>query len=419
MGNCKLLFCLLTVILLFSCGSSSNKSAGESVNNAEVIMNKPTEQGSIGSMDIPVPEFFWMLQPWKKGTLATMDGNARFAEIVFSGESSFRVRPLVDFPKNRIDKSLVVAHEGNLCIVNSSWRFYVADVAEKRTKEYMPQGGWKWTEMSPVVLDAENQIIVFKYYVSSDYEDEPNSQPRYNIIYDMKNDKELYKSPDAGEALAFYFPINTETFLAINIAKNNAQSEYVFYNWKTKEITRNDLTKQITAVAGQSTSMTIGKNRNINMEERYFFGDILGKKIKITWDEKYEDVKVIPLDYLIPKGKRFDDIIFSSDYKWATTLVGGYSGMFGESLYKRAFFHMDELYPNGISMPIFNEEYEEYYSARGHFVEHPVHGWCYADEIWSKATGTRKQFLRLYKMKDVDDEITRILLERADARLKQ
>ena len=116
------------------------------------------------------------------------------------------------------------------------------------------------------------------------------------------------------------------------------------------------------------------------------------------------------MDYLIPENKRFDEVItISANAQWATTLVGGYSGLHNEDLYKRAFFHLDARYPNGISMPVLSANYDKFHSDRGTFVEHPVHGWCYADEIWAKEKEKNKQYLRLYKMSDVLAEINKQL----------
>jgi hypothetical protein len=68
---------LIFSLILFSCNTTEKK----------VIMNIPDESGEIGSMDIPVRPFFWMLQPWGEGTLVTVDGRARFSEMSFEGNN--------------------------------------------------------------------------------------------------------------------------------------------------------------------------------------------------------------------------------------------------------------------------------------------------------------------------------------------
>jgi len=259
----------LSILLLFSCKTQIdgiNKKQTEKLSAGKVIINTPTEAGTIGSIDIPAPDFFWMLRSWKQGTLATMDGNARFAEILFVGDYGFKVKALVDFPKQRIDRRLVAAPDSNLFIANSSTMFYIADVLNKKTKEYRPVWNWRWNENIPKILDIENQIILFSYRASNRYRQSPGYQPCYNIIYNAKNDIELYRSPEEGEQISFYFPITKEIFLAIKytITNNNRQQEYCFYNWKTKEITKNDLTKKLTDIGNQN--IIIYYDHNINIE---------------------------------------------------------------------------------------------------------------------------------------------------------
>ena len=418
-------FVLLFTSLLSSCWhielikyinelAHPNKQTKESVRNTppeKVIVNTPIEKGTIGSMDIPASDFFWILRPWKQGTIVTMDRKARFSEITFSGDSGYEVTPLVDFPQG--GGRLIAAPEGDLCIANHNSMFYIADTANKKTKEYMPIWGSRLDEHIPTILDPENQIILFDYSPLGDY----SRQPCFNIIYDMKNDMELYKSPDGGESLSMYLPITQEIVLAVEyLTKDRQQKEYYFYNWKTKEIIRNDLTRLFT---DYGSAGSLDKYRNINLKDRYmFYKEYPGyKTIKISWDENYNNIKSIPMDYLIPKGKHFDDIVFSPDYKWAKTLVGWYDGLNNDSLYKSIFFHLDDRYPNGISIPIFTEDYDKSSSSgRGTFVEHPVHGMCYAEDIWSKETGKSKQYLRLYKMSDVLEEINRQLMPEIPAK---
>jgi hypothetical protein len=63
-------------------------------------------------------------------------------------------------------------------------------------------------------------------------------------------------------------------------------------------------------------------------------------------------------------------------------------------------------------MPVITEDYETWrWGDFGAFVNHPIHGLCFAQE-WHKG---RQQYLRLYKMSDVLAEINRRLLEAANS----
>jgi len=393
---------LVAAVFLFSC---------KKINAEEVIVNTPTESGTIGSIDIPSPEFFWLLRPWNKGTLATMNGKARFAEISFNEENRIKITSLINFPEQRIDRTLITAPESGICITKSRYMFFIADTANKKTKEFMPIWGWRFEENIPVVLDAENGIILFGYFADESY----RIQPRYNIIYDVKNDKTLYESPKEGEENEYIYPFSTELILCAKYYADEEsfywywkKQEYFLYNWKTKEIIHNELTKFLT---DNGIRYLLSNGVNIDLKERYMFvdfpipGELLKtRKVKITWNENYEDVKVIPLDYLIHEGQYLSEFSISSDGKWATVLFGGYD----DYLWRTVFFHLDSRYPNGMSMPIFTEDYDEFHFRRGAFFEHPEYGWCYADEKHKEdKKGKEKLYLRLYKMSDVLEEINR------------
>jgi hypothetical protein len=58
---CKIMLLLLTLLLIDCTGLKSN-SGGLAA--------------GLKSIDIEAPAFFWLLQPWKGGTLATIDEQA-------------------------------------------------------------------------------------------------------------------------------------------------------------------------------------------------------------------------------------------------------------------------------------------------------------------------------------------------------
>jgi hypothetical protein len=389
-------------------------------NKGKAIINTPSESGTIGSIDIPSPGYFWLLRPWKKGKLATMDGKARFAEISFSGKNRMRITSLVNFPKEPINRMLITAPEAGICITRMRWMFYIADIVNKKTKKYMPLTQWRFHESYPEVLDEENGIVYFGYYATGGYKE----QHIYNIIYDVKNDKTLYESPEDGEENEIIYPFSTELFLCENYIWDETQDywkrqKYFLYNWKTKEIFQNELTKFLT---DKEEATILSRGENINVKERYMFADfpipgekISTKKAKITWDENYENVKVISLDYLINEKQHLCDFYISSDGKWATVDIGGYMKDYGDYLYQTVFFHLDSRYPNGMSIPIFTEGYGEHHFGGGAFFEHPEYGWCFAVEKYKEdKKGNDKLYLRLYKMDDVLAEINRQLSEKAE-----
>jgi len=109
--------------------------------------------------------------------------------------------------------------------------------------------------------------------------------------------------------------------------------------------------------------------------------------------------------YKRKEGYSVSDIIISSDGSWVTAKVTDYSeynsGDYNNTFLKtRVFFHIDNKYLNGISMPVFSDSRENAENTNnddGAFVQHPVYGMCYAQE-WHNEEGL---YLRLYKMDDV------------------
>jgi len=200
--------------------------------------------------------------------------------------------------------------------------------------------------------------------------------------------------------------IATVISLAVMCCKNTKENSIPAIkdnNITTVEVVENELSKTLDRSAGLILSPFL----NIHVSKRFLFMPTDDEKVKITWDEHYSNVKVIPISYLISKESWFTDFIISSDGNWATTFVGKYIKRYKQGLYKRAFVHLDERYPNGISTPVIIGDYEDYHWDSGAFVEHPVHGMCFAEE-WHKEEGKKNQlYLRLYKMSDVLAQINR------------
>jgi hypothetical protein len=257
------------------------------------------------------------------------------------------------------------------------------------------------------LLDPQEGLVGYPYSYT-----ERDSINNSLFVYNYKEDRMVYESPP-GFSITPRMAIDSQYALSWRqqlIAGNkNKVYQDVFYNWRTGEIVENDLTE---AIFRHRITLLVRPCRNISLTRRYAFGssDTIGK-VKLTWDRDYSDVKIIPLDYLLPRPELgFSDFILSADGAWASCLVWGYRGLRNNDLCKRAFFHLDERYPNGISIPVITDDYESYgwdYSA---FVQHPVHGMCFAQE-WHKEG---QLYLRLYKMSEVLAEINRQMVEKGE-----
>jgi hypothetical protein len=175
-------------------------------------------------------------------------------------------------------------------------------------------------------------------------------------------------------------PIDTNIWMQISVDKNyifgsksnlidgKIEDEKIFYNWRTGEVVNNDLTQ---AMNLEKINVNLDPYRNFHTGKRFLFGDsgTLQQKVKITWNKEYSNMEIAPLSYLLPQGGRgFGEFIISPDGVWASTLVF-YRGLRNELLCKRAFFHLENRYPNGISIPIITDDYEEYRLDYGTFVK--------------------------------------------------
>jgi hypothetical protein len=376
-------------------------------------VNNPDENGAIGSIDIPSPKFFWMLRPWKEGTLVTIDGEARFAEMSFIGGNRIRIKPLVNFPRMPLDPELITYPEHDLIISKSARRFHLADIAARKTKSFAPYLTNRHDESAPILMDGSEGLMIFPYYWLGDYSGRFN----FFVVYNYRTDKIIAENR-TDEDMRLEYPLDSENLIAFTRRPPLPKEDYI-YNWRTGERTENDLTKTTTKL---DASLTLEPLININLRKRFLFSDIRTFEKpscgKITWEEGFKDVKAVPLGYLIPKDKWVDDFLLSPDGQWATCFIGGYRGLFKELLEKRVFFHLDDRYPNGISMPVFADGYYEYHWYSGVFVRHPVHGMCFAEEKLKEENGRERRYLRLHKMDDVLAEINRQLLEKANEALR-
>jgi hypothetical protein len=356
-------------------------------------------------LDIRSRGFFWLLRPWKTGTLVTIDGWGRFSELSFKGEKGITLKPLVNFPRRQTDRLLYVWPEAGLLMTKTSnTTFHIADTVTGKTKSFMPLVTWAYVSGMPILLDPAEGIINLDYAHIQD-------KTWIRMLYNYKTDTTLEER--RGEGTKFYldYPLTNTTCLAHSHESN---IDFFIYDWRKDQALRNAFTDSLTNANIYSIDIFQSFARNIHFKTRTMFtkGDFRYRNqlpLKIVWNDDYSETTITPINYLLSAGLWFDDFLFSSGGSWVETQVGGFRGLYDELLDKRAFLHLDARYPNGISMPIFTEDYFTAKTDYGSFVEHPVYGTCFAEE-WYKG---RKLYLRLYKMSDVLTEINRQLLEKA------
>jgi len=362
----------------------------------------------ITPIDIRTPNFLWLIQPWKDGKLATIDGWGRFAEISFIGANRIKIKHLTNFPRTALDRNLITWPQADLMASTSGKMHHLAAIGINKTKSHVPLLSWVHWGINPVLLDSVEGLIGYSYILDRNDND---INTRF-FIYNYREDTMVYESLENEFTIVPIIAINDHIVLSWErrLNGNRVEDKNILYDWRKNEIIENDFTNELNT---QRIDLMIGHLFNVNLEKKQIFGysRLHDDRFKITWNEGFSDIRVTPLSYLLPNtGMNFSNFIFSADGMWVSTFVTGYRGLNNENLSKRAFFHLDNRYPNGISIPVITEDYEERQWDYSAFVEHPVHGLCFAQE-WHK---NGRQYLRLYKMNDVLTEINRRLLNTAE-----
>jgi hypothetical protein len=396
--------CLLIIIIVSSC--SSNKK-----NNADIDF--VNDKNEVKPIDIKAP-FFWMVRPWKEGKLVTLDGWGRYAEISFSGANKMAIKSLVEFPRVQQDGwGFMTWPESGVIASKSGKMDHIAAVDDNKTKSHVPLLTWVHNEPYVVLLDPDEGLIAYQYSLNRNDRDIGVSL----FIYNYKTDTMVYETPDPGAPSPQKYNIDMQMAIDDRYMLSNSstyhdgwRSDNFFYDWKKGEITRNDLTEYL----NQTNSYVF--NNCVQLDRRYLFIKVEEdedneKLLKIDWDAEYSNIQATDMSSLFQEiyKKSYSiselDLIISSDGSWVTTTITDFSEYNPDDtnnrfITTRVFFHIDNKYPNGISIPIFSDGDERSGNTKhdeGAFVRHPVYGMCYAQEWRSE----EKIYLRLYKMDDV------------------
>jgi len=409
----SLIICFPLIITVSSCAGIKKHFDNYNIKfnvNTDLINDK----NEVRPIEIKMP-FFRMVRPWKEGKLVTLDGWGRYAEIFFIGKNKLRLKHLVDFPGVQQDGwGFVAFPEAGLIASRSGKTHLLAAIDDGKTKSHIPLLSWVHNEPDFILLDPGAGLAAYQYgFIRAD-----GGLSEKLFIYNYKTDAMIYETPDPSASsprdnIDMQFRID-ENYIWSNISTYTEEGEWkydtIFYDWKKGEIKRNELTEFLC-----KNNSYISYN-HIHLGRRCLFADIEKKEeenpyklFKIDWDEDYSNLQVTDMSYLFQdfyqKRHAVSDIIISSDGSWVTAKVTDYSDYNpyddnNHFIKTRVFFHMDNKYLNGISMPVFSDGGETMESTNhdeGAFVRHPVYGMCYAQEWHSE----KEIYLRLYKMDDV------------------
>jgi hypothetical protein len=386
------------------------------ISRGKPIFRTLSNKGLIGHIDIKINDYFFELRPWRDGKLITLDGWGCYAEMSFKDKNKIILKPLVDFPRAQQDIwTLTTWPEAGVITSTSGKMAHIASIDDGITKSHIPMLTWVHRDPKLILLDPNEGLIAHQYSLNRNRTDVGVS----NYIYNYKTDTFVYKTPDLNnenqhEHAVFMSIVMDDQYILSYMQYYDEQDldryDYFLYDWRNGKKIRNDLTETL-----NKNNSYIYKQNNINLNRRVLFAynseDRRNRKlIKISWDENYSNVQVADMSNLLQEiYKKYSisplNILISSDGSWVTAQVTDLSDWNPNAdnrgfIDTRIFFHIDNKYPNGISMPVFidsEETRDNTNNEDGVFVQHPVYGMCYAQKWQIK----RKNYLRLYKMDDV------------------
>ena len=168
-----------------------NKLPTEWLNMEKMGENELTIESN---KDIRCKEYFYKIEPWKDGKLATIDGLGRFSTFEITGEDKIKITPLVQFPKKKIDGRFKTFPEIDIMwsCVYMAVQFF-SDIKNSRNIETVPIYTNRYKSKTPYLLDSKKKIFLIPYGNMATVEN-------YDyLIYDFDNDKVLYNPVEKGE----------------------------------------------------------------------------------------------------------------------------------------------------------------------------------------------------------------------------
>ena len=146
-----------------------------------------------------------------------------------------------------------------------------------------------------------------------------------------------------------------------------------------------------------------------DIKKRYMFGRVLlpdgalapppfaSRRVPsvVRWDEKMENITVLPLSAHVPGGYAILGAwAVSPNGEWARC---GVQDVNDDKTYYNCFFHLADKYPLGVSPPIIGAESRD---IEGIFVEHEELGTLYLDRAKSETPEAKGSAILVYKMNE-------------------
>ena len=323
----------------------------------------------------------------KEDTLAGLNYRGEFVEIKFD-EKKIQIKTVLSKFPHEDCVEIKSDNESNIVWSLRGRGLYVLDLVTKQKGHCVVSSDGDDKVVNSQLIDPEKKIIMVEFSRLGPGIAGGIAGFIY-ILYDLVNDKIIYESPlYSGD-----FYRLKDDFLFFGKLKSE-KGKLLFWNIRNQILevrSDNNLIKKLNKLLIEVWS----KSKPISLISRTMLGTgkVNGETVyySIRWDEKFEDVKVEPIILQRPDGNDMDVAFeFSGDGKWVKTFRYPYSNG-REMIPELMFYHVSDIYPQGLSMPILAGMSFE--STQGAFLNHSKWGTCYAQLIGSHT-------LHVYKLND-------------------
>ena len=352
------------------------------------------------------PAMVWECEPWLDGSLVTIDGWGRFSTVEFGfdkrGKDAIKLKPLCEFPKSVVTNHFWVFPESRTICVWDMLMMYVYNQNLNEHDSLVPFLSRRGYFYKAFQLNPDELLLGFN----------GNAKIMRHIGYITYNMREKRTDFDANTPLyseQLYFQLgkySTKFIAAEKLSRNTSNVKFFMFDYETKERTDNELTKKMSELLSRRFHEDIKFNLDKRMIISYATVATDSVDFVLKWDENYENVKMIPFDFLVPEGKFIGEVqAVSKNFDWVLLRISGYEGVKGEPLSKYAFMKIDENNPALFSPLVILDEYRDPRNKWRYtsFFEHPKYG-TYL--FFTKEDRKQDKYVSaFYKMSDVQAEI--------------
>ncbi|MBN2444347.1 MAG: hypothetical protein JXJ04_23495 [Spirochaetales bacterium] len=364
----KKIFCLFIVIFtIIACNKISE------VEKEKIYKEK-------GFYDMPntlkpeilknIPKYYGLVEINKRNSVATLNGSGDFSILTFDKFGNVSLKPIVKgFPPHPGD-SIHSDPENDLLWQIRGRGVYILDLETKKTAHVIASSNPNDEITNNHLLNSKKNIFYFGL-VNHGIQEPPYSS---YTIYDVFNHTKIFESQLISGNL---YPITQNELLFIQYYNKGKQKKWYITDLYMNELKENKLTQELTKlqISKWPYSKTIHQERRMMLGTSRLTGTL--EYFSIRWDEDFEDVKIEPIIVQRSKGGLLSSaFVFSPAGKWVKTDIEFINTAIETP--RLLFYAVNDMYPQGLSMPIVCGYTGEY--SPGAFMDHEEWGPCYLEQ---------------------------------------